>query len=194
MSNESQPRKFFHISGPPPNWDGSLEQWPEAQAYGFVVDDIFLGPTFAHGNVFPIISFQCKAVPGKTPSVCPKAKPSLPEEYLAEVECSYREVGLIGKGQTLHWVGNQETIEHVCTCFKERDDKRDDTTKKTRNKKRLLTKEASACVRNYKKLRGKNEKVSMIEVVENYVAENGGSVTGLMRRLNDHPDKWKDAT
>jgi len=32
----------------------------------------------------------------------------------------------------------------------------------------------------------------MNAVVSEYVDEHGGSVDGIMRRLNDNPDQWKD--
>lgn len=108
------PRK--RLSKQAPRWDGRLETNPAFQLYGFLVDVIILGPTPAHGNEFHIMSYHVVPVVGSKPSVCPKAAPKLPVEYLGQVETRFRELGVVKEGQTIHWVGDQRKVETVCTC------------------------------------------------------------------------------
>ncbi|VTS01857.1 unnamed protein product [Gemmata massiliana] len=56
------------------------------------------------------------------PSICPHAEPKLPLELhppgdlLAEIECHFRELGLIGSDESLHWVGHQARPQTRCRC------------------------------------------------------------------------------
>jgi hypothetical protein len=92
-----------------------LQAWihsPAFQNANHVLDYIILG----NGGLFPIYRRSCRVIPGKVPSVCPKARPSLPPDFLPTVTDVYRERGFLGEGETVHWVGNVATIEGVCTC------------------------------------------------------------------------------
>lgn len=75
----------------------------------------------------------------------------------------------------------QETTRH---------DTKDDTTKKTGNKRKMNVKSCD-CARIY---RADNGKTPMKTVVEDYVAKHGGSFDSIMRALNDNPDQWKADT
>ncbi len=66
-----------------------------------------------------------------------------------------------------------------------------DKQKKTEKKRRSLTKEARDCIREYKRLLRIDGEATMKSVVGVYIDAHGGSVDGLMRRLNDHSDEWK---
>jgi hypothetical protein len=71
-------------------------------------------------------------------------------------------------------------------------DKKHDTKKNPEKKLRVMTPEARACVRNYKRLKKSEGKASMRAVVRDYVDENGGSEQSIMRTLSDHSREWKD--
>lgn len=100
----------------PVGWDGTLDTLPHAKLFGFLVDKIVLGPTPAHGNRFEIWSADCKAVPGTAPTICPQAdrKPQL--KWLPLIEKRFRELKLVGEGETIHWVGSQSKPGYVCGC------------------------------------------------------------------------------
>lgn len=72
----------------------------------------------------------------------------------------------------------------------DKDDTKDDTPKKPIIKRKMNTK-ASDCARRY---REDNGQTPMKTVVEDYVAEQGGSFNSIMRILNDNPGQWKDDT
>lgn len=71
-------------------------------------------------------------------------------------------------------------------------DAKADTEKKVA-KKRRLTKPAWVCANRYKKLVRTNEERSLKQVVDEYVADNGGSASSIYRSLNDHPEEWRPA-
>lgn len=50
-------------------------------------------------------------------TICLSASPQLPQAYFPKVHGMFRDAGLLGPDQFLHWVGRQTDIEHVCTCF-----------------------------------------------------------------------------
>lgn len=72
-----------------------------------------------------------------------------------------------------------------------KDDTKNDHGKKTQKKRgpRKMNAAAADCARRY---RADSGQFPMKSVVEDYVAERGGSVATLMRILNDNPDQWKD--
>ena len=74
-----------------------------------------------------------------------------------------------------------------------KDDTKNDTGKKREKKSRPRPMNAAAadCARRY---RAEGGQFPMKTVVEDYVAEHGGSVASLMRILNDNPGQWKDDT
>jgi len=76
----------------------------------------------------------------------------------------------------------------------DKDDTKDDTRKNSARKPRRMNNEAWDCVRIYRQRRKKGDEVPMEEVVAEYAKKNDGSFTGIMRRLNDHPDEWKHDT
>lgn len=88
-----------------------------AKLTGYLVDDVILGPMPIHGNRFPIFSFDCRAVSGTTPSICPNADRKPKPEWLPQIERRFRELSLVGDCQTIHWVGSQSKVGHVCGCF-----------------------------------------------------------------------------
>jgi hypothetical protein len=91
---------------------------PAYQNANHLVDFIIL----ANGKRFPIYRRDCKPVPGDTPSICPSAEPKPPVrlkpagEMIADLEKCFRQLHLIGDGETIHWVGRQATIETTCVC------------------------------------------------------------------------------
>lgn len=101
----------------PADWDGTLDALPAAKLYGYKVDNIVLGPTYFHGNKFPIHNYDCLAVPGNKPSICPSADRKPQTEWLPSIERRFRELRLVGDGQTIHWVGSQSKAGSVCGCF-----------------------------------------------------------------------------
>jgi hypothetical protein len=64
-----------------------------------------------------------------------------------------------------------------------------DTPKKTK-KKRAMTTAAVDCVRLYKAGKKEDTKTTMQDIVETYVASNGGSVSSILKILSDNPDQW----
>jgi hypothetical protein len=97
---------------------GAIRAHPAAAAYGLLIDQIIIGPTPAHGNRFPISTFDCIPVPGNTPSICPNADRKPQPEWLPLIEKRFREMGIVCDGQTIHWVGSQSKSGHVCGCFR----------------------------------------------------------------------------
>jgi hypothetical protein len=76
------------------------------------------------------------------------------------------------------------------------DDTKDDiTTHKAtsgkKRKKRAMNAPAVDCARRY---RNKDNEAPLKTVVEDYVEEHGGSVSSILRTLNDNPDQWKNDT
>lgn len=76
------------------------------------------------------------------------------------------------------------------------DDTKDDiTTQKATSekkpKKRPMNAPAVDCARRY---RNKDDEAPIKTVVEDYVEEHGGSVSSILRTLNDNPDQWKNDT
>ncbi len=122
IRNESRTAESVNSLYPPPpdNWDGRVDSWPVAKYMGYVVDHVLLGPTPAWGNRMPIWSFDCVAVPGDKPSICPNAEPNRkPQpEWLHDIEKRFRSLELVGTGQTIHWVGSQSKPGNVCSCFR----------------------------------------------------------------------------
>src|SRR5207249_1164558 len=59
---------------------------------------------------------------GAKPSICPSAEPKPPVrlrrdgEMMADLEKLFRELHLVGDGETIHWVGRQTTVETTCVC------------------------------------------------------------------------------
>lgn len=115
-TNGQSPEKSPSATAIPVDWHGTLDALPHSKLFGFLVDKIVLGPTPAHGNRFEIWSTDCKAVPGAVPTICPQAdrKPRL--EWLPDIERRFRELKLVGDGETIHWVGSQSKVEYVCGC------------------------------------------------------------------------------
>jgi hypothetical protein len=89
------------------------------KTHGLLLDQINLGPRPRFGNKFPISDFDAIVVEGDTPSVCPKTDRPIDVEWLPTILQVFRRVGLVKAGQTIHWVGSQSKLEHVCTCFRE---------------------------------------------------------------------------
>jgi hypothetical protein len=91
---------------------------PAYQTANHLIDFIIL----ANGQRFPIYRRDCKPVPGNTPSICPSAEPKPPVrlrpsgELLAELDKRFRQLHLVGDGETVHWVGRQATVETTCVC------------------------------------------------------------------------------
>ena len=85
---------------------------PGFQNANHILDFIILG----NGRRFPIYRNSARVISKSVPSICPKARPSLPPEFLPKIADLYRSRGLISDGQTIHWVGDQATIDSVCTC------------------------------------------------------------------------------
>lgn len=90
-------------------------------AHGLLLDQIELGPRPGFGNRFPISDFDALVVDGDTPSICPKTDRPISAEWLPTILGVFRRAGLVKPGQTIHWVGSQSKLEHVCTCFRDRD-------------------------------------------------------------------------
>jgi nucleoside phosphorylase len=106
------------LGNPDPNggyfvsWQ-EMDAWqrsPEFQNANHTLDIIVLG----NRARFPINRYSCKIVEGDTPTVCPNARPYLPEAFLPSVTGVFRR--FLKPGQTIHWVGDQLTIDSVCTC------------------------------------------------------------------------------
>jgi hypothetical protein len=96
----------------------AFQRSPAFQNANFLVDFILL----ANGGRFPIYRRDCKPVPGVKPSICPSAEPRPPVrlrpdgEMMADLEKQFRELHLVGDGETIHWVGRQATVETTCVC------------------------------------------------------------------------------
>src|SRR5947207_15063273 len=91
----------------------AYQKSPEFQTASAPLDYIRVG----EGRLFPIMRDWCLAVPGNRPTLCPNADPPADERdrqalqrYLPEIERLYREAGLLGDGQTIHWVGRETRI------------------------------------------------------------------------------------
>lgn len=102
----------------PADWDGRIDSLPQTR-FGYLVDAVVLGPTAAYANHFPIYNFDCKAVPGSAPTICPRADRKPQPEWLPQIEKRFRELNLIRDGQTIHWVGSQSRVGNVCGCTSE---------------------------------------------------------------------------
>ena len=96
--------------------DGTIRAHPLCGAFGLLIDEIILGPTPAYGNRFPISDFDCIAVPGNKPSICPNADRKPQPEWMAQIEKRFRDLRLIRNDQTVHWVGSQSKVGNVCGC------------------------------------------------------------------------------
>ena len=77
-----------------------------------LVDYITLG----EARQFPIYSTFAKPMKRDRPTLCPNAEPKVPEGLLPAIQERFRELQLIGKDESLHWVGRQATIDTLCTC------------------------------------------------------------------------------
>lgn len=75
------------------------------------------------GGSFPVWSHYVAVLPAPQageavyPWICPNAVPQLPKAYGPIIEKVWRDKGLATDGDFLHWVGAQDRIEGVCTCF-----------------------------------------------------------------------------
>lgn len=85
---------------------------PGFQNANHILDFIILG----NGRRFPIYRSSARVISNSVPSICPKARPSLPPEFLPKIADLYRSRGLVSNSQTIHWVGDQATIDSLCTC------------------------------------------------------------------------------
>jgi hypothetical protein len=91
----------------------------------FRVDGIFVGPfdPTRMPRTVPIENTSCLPIRGANPLICPRSKPRLPVEALAGVEKRFRSLRLVGRDQTVLWVGQQASPETVCmfrqecSCF-----------------------------------------------------------------------------
>jgi hypothetical protein len=85
----------------------------------YEVDYINLGPVNPlnpMGRLFPICNTDYKVLIGKNATVCPRAMPPLGVKIVAGVAQGLRERGLIGKEQTVHYVGPQAEPDAICEC------------------------------------------------------------------------------
>ncbi|HEX4612168.1 MAG TPA: hypothetical protein VH092_28500, partial [Urbifossiella sp.] len=84
----------------------------------FMVDTISL----PGGGRFDLYRDDVKPSRASLPSVCRRAEPKPPEELrppgvlLADFEFRFRDLGLIGRDETIHWVGRQQRREEWCSC------------------------------------------------------------------------------
>ncbi len=84
----------------------------------FMVDSV----TLPGGRRFDIYRDDVKPSRASLPSVCPRAEPRPPEELrppgvlLADLEVRFRDLGLVGRDESIHWVGRQRVREGWCTC------------------------------------------------------------------------------
>jgi hypothetical protein len=96
----------------------AFQKSPAFQNANFLVDFIIL----ANGRRFPIYRRDCKPVPGTKPSICPSAEPKPPVrlrpdgEMMAVLARLFRNLHLVGDGETIHWVGRQATVETTGVC------------------------------------------------------------------------------
>jgi hypothetical protein len=70
-------------------------------------------------------------------------------------------------------------------------DTKNDNGKKSEKKLRPLSDAARECANLYNRDRNHGGKTPMKQVVEQYVAKNGGKKSGILKQLTDHPDYWK---
>lgn len=84
----------------------------------FLVDAVFL----PGGGWFDVRRDDVKPSRASLPSVCPRAIPKPPEELrppgvlLADLEFRFRDLGLVGRDESIHWVGRQQHREEWCSC------------------------------------------------------------------------------
>lgn len=89
-----------------------------ASRLNILVDTILL----PNGRYFDVYRDDIKGTRYSLPSVCPHAEPKLPLELrpegdiLADLECRFRDLGLIGPDESIHWVGRQDRRETRCGC------------------------------------------------------------------------------
>jgi hypothetical protein len=136
VKSEYDAQEFFrflhllaHLREPGPQRP-TLPEWEEYQRllgkYGVETIDAVTGrhadpartPTAAE-----ILQTDCKPIPGDRPLICPRSEPRLPPELLPCVEQRCRQLGRVGPGGTVLWVGRGAEIEtmclwdHRCDCF-----------------------------------------------------------------------------
>jgi hypothetical protein len=113
-----------------PDWrtETGIDLQEKAQALirteNYLVDAMCFSRPDQHGPFYQFAWYRhdCLPAPGTRPSICPKADPKPPVtlmaegQLLAEMERSFRRLGLIGVDQTIHWVGRQRTPATICTC------------------------------------------------------------------------------
>ncbi len=97
----------------------AYQKSPAFQNANFLVDMIQLG----EGRTFPIYRYWCQPVEGNEPSICPNADPpaapqdrAVLRQYLLAIEQRFRDLHLVGDGQTIHWVGRQASLGTLCRC------------------------------------------------------------------------------
>lgn len=84
----------------------------------FSVDSI----TLPGGRRFDVYRDDVKPSRMSLPAVCPNADPKPPEELrppgvmLAELDFRFRDLGLVGPDESIHWVGRLRRRDHWCTC------------------------------------------------------------------------------
>lgn len=49
--------------------------------------------------------------------ICRFARPKIADVFLPEIRKAWEAAGLLPPDHVIHWVGDQNTIESVCTCF-----------------------------------------------------------------------------
>jgi hypothetical protein len=60
------------------------------------------------------------------------------------------------------------------------------------SKKRSMTAPAADCARRFKKAKKIDPSTRMQQIVDEYVSEKGGSVSYILRVLNDNPGQWRE--
>lgn len=74
-------------------------------------------------------------------------------------------------------------------------DTKNDTKKRPKKPRRRMNTSAYDCARRYKDRRKKDSTTALKSVVEDYVEEVGadkaGTVEGILKRLEAHPEEWK---
>jgi hypothetical protein len=77
--------------------------------------DLLITP---NGSQIPVYWASCRIVPDKEPSICPKADPSIPAEFLPLVLQAFnRFPGRVPAGHTIHWIGHRAWRRNACTCY-----------------------------------------------------------------------------
>jgi hypothetical protein len=61
-----------------------------------------------------ILSDEWLAIPGDEPLICPRSRPQLPSELLPRFEQRCRELGQIGRGETVLWIGRGISVMAMC--------------------------------------------------------------------------------